>query len=109
MGSRFWPWVRQDLKAGPIGGRRVLTSVWAASAMDDPLADRQRAILKVIFLDAAGHEFADAQRHFLGAGDMPGKYVQALLPYLLIAGIGAWFGIPKRTYGIDARGVGEMP
>ena len=78
-GSRYWPWVSQDVRTGDVAGRQVLASVWAASAADDPLQGGQRAIVKVIFLDADGREFADAQRHFLGNQSAPGAYVQGVV------------------------------
>ena len=106
LGNRFWPWVSQDVQTGPIGGRRVLASVWAASAKDDPLGDRQRAILKVVFLDAAGREFADAQRHFLGAGELPGKYVQASIAVVAPAGaVGVRFQVLLNARGRNAGSV----
>ena len=96
----------QDVPTGPIVGRRLFASVWAASAEDDPLEDRQRAILKVVFLDAAGREFGDAQRHFLGGGELRGKYVQASVGVIAPAGtVGVWFQVLLNARGRNAGSV----
>jgi hypothetical protein len=65
LGDPMWPLVGQDVKTGPIDGRIVAASIWAMQPAEEPLADRQNAIVKITFLDAAGREFASAERHFL--------------------------------------------
>jgi ferric-dicitrate binding protein FerR (iron transport regulator) len=67
-GHRFWPSVRQAVSTGDIAGRLVIASVVARTPGGDPLTDRQAGILKVVFMDAQGREFATASRHFLHAG-----------------------------------------
>jgi ferric-dicitrate binding protein FerR (iron transport regulator) len=77
-GHRFWPQCRQQLQTGDISGRLVFGSVWAASAPDDPLQGAQCAMLKIVFVNAQGHEFAYAMQRFLRAGSTSaGRYVQA--------------------------------
>ena len=65
LGNPMWPLVLQDVKTGPIDGQIVVGSAWAMQPSDDPLVSRQNAIVKIVFLDAAGREFATAERHFL--------------------------------------------
>jgi hypothetical protein len=67
LGDPMWPLVGQDVRTGPIDGRVVAASVWAMQPAEDPLAERQNAIVKITFLDTAGREFASAERHFLRA------------------------------------------
>ena len=64
-GHRFWPGARQTVAVGDIEGRLLVASVVATTPVDDPLQDRQSAILKVAFLDEHGREFANASRHVL--------------------------------------------
>ena len=56
--------------------RRLL---WAMSPPDDPIWERQFAVLKIAFLNAEGREFACSARHFLHQGLPPGVYVPAQL------------------------------
>ena len=42
---------------------------------DDPLSDRQRAVLKIAFLNAEGREFACSTRHYLHTARRTGEYV----------------------------------
>ena len=42
---------------------------------DDPLSDRQNAIVKIVFLDTAGREFAQAERNFLRADATPNRWM----------------------------------
>lgn len=67
LGNPMWPLVWQDVKTGPIAGQVAVASVWAMQPSQDPLTARQNAIVKIMFLDAAGREFASAERHFLRA------------------------------------------
>jgi hypothetical protein len=76
-GHRFWPGVRQRVTTGDIAGRAVVGSVEAMMPANDPLQERQWAILKLAFVDAQGREFASAFRYFLRAADQPGQYVAA--------------------------------
>lgn len=67
-GHRFWPSARQTVRRPEIAGHLVGASVVACSAPDDPLQERQTAILKLVFIDERGREFAQASRHFLTPG-----------------------------------------
>lgn len=67
-GHRFWPSARQFYRQPLSVGQLVSASVRAVSAANDPLQERQSAILKVVFIDEHGREFAQASRHFLFAG-----------------------------------------
>jgi hypothetical protein len=67
-GHRFWPSARQMYRQTLSVGQLVSASVRAVSATNDPLQERQSAILKVVFIDEHGREFAQASRHFLFAG-----------------------------------------
>ena len=75
LGNPMWPLVGQDVKTGPIDGRVVAASIWAMQPAEDPLAERQNAIVKIVFLDTAGHEFARAERHFLRADAPKNQWV----------------------------------
>ena len=72
---RLWPSFRQTVNTGDISGRLVVATVRGASSADDPMCERQSAILKISFLDGGGREFATASRHFLLAGASPGQFV----------------------------------
>ncbi|HSU65711.1 MAG TPA: FecR domain-containing protein [Tepidisphaeraceae bacterium] len=74
-GHRLWPSFRQTVNTGDVSGRLVVAKVVGTSASEDPLCERQSAILKIAFLDAGGREFATASRHFLQAGATPGTPV----------------------------------
>lgn len=67
-GHRFWPSARQTIRQPLTAGQLVSTSVWAMSPTNDPVQERQSAILKLVFIDEHGREFAQASRHFLLAG-----------------------------------------
>jgi hypothetical protein len=76
-GTRFWPLVAQALTTGDIGGRPVMAAVKACQSQDDLLAGHQCAILKLIFVDAQGRQFASAERYFLRAGTGTRGFVEA--------------------------------
>jgi hypothetical protein len=67
-GHRFWPSARQAVRQALGEGQVVSASVRAYGSADDPLQERQSAILKLVFIDDHGREFAQASRHFLFAG-----------------------------------------
>jgi hypothetical protein len=67
-GHRFWPGARQTLRRPLDAGQLVSASVRALSPTGDPLQERQSAVLKLVFIDGHGREFAQASRHFLLAG-----------------------------------------
>lgn len=77
LGNPMWPLVGQDVRTGPVDGRVVAASVWAMQPAEDPLVERQNAIVKITFLDTAGHEFASAERRFLPAEAPANHWVQA--------------------------------
>jgi len=78
-GRKSYPIVKQRVETGDVSGRVVQASVWAMSPADDPLSERQFAVLKIAFLNSAGREFACSARHFLHQGLPPGVYVPAQL------------------------------
>ena len=78
-GRKSYPIVKQRVETGDVSGRVVQASAWAMSPADDPLSERQFAVLKIAFLNSAGREFACSARHFLHQGLPPGVYVPAQL------------------------------
>ncbi|MEY4482570.1 MAG: hypothetical protein RL693_22 [Verrucomicrobiota bacterium] len=76
-GHRFWPQCRQKLATGDISGRLVIGSVYAMHPSSDALKESQSAMLKIVFTNAEGREFAFALRRFLNAGQPTDRYVQA--------------------------------
>jgi len=78
-GRKSYPIVKQRVETGDVSGRVVQASVWAMSPADDPLSERQFAVLKIAFLNSAGREFACSARHFLHQGLPPGVYVPVQL------------------------------
>lgn len=74
--SPFWPLVLQDVPTGDVSGRTVLAAVSLAQASSDPLADRQCAIVKLVFVNEAGREFAKAERHCLRAGSPTDRFIE---------------------------------
>jgi hypothetical protein len=67
-GNRFWPGARQTIHRKVAAGQLVSSSVRAFTPASDPLQERQSAILKLVFIDEHGREFAHASRRFLIAG-----------------------------------------
>lgn len=78
-GNPFWPLVWQQIDTGDIAGKTMMASVRVAQAIDDPLADPQRAFVKFTFIDAAGRQFASAERHFLKHAGPLGEFVEGRL------------------------------
>ena len=70
-----WPQCRQKLATGDIAGRFVLASGWAAP--ETKLLPKQTAVLKIVFVNSEGRDFAFAQRRFLNSRSNPGKFEQA--------------------------------
>jgi hypothetical protein len=54
----------------------VLAAVHASQISSDPLTGKQCAIVKLQFVDAAGRDFAYAERHFLRAGGPMDRFVE---------------------------------
>jgi hypothetical protein len=75
-GNRFWPLIEQHVGTGDISGRLVLAAVRASQSSSDPLTGKQCAIVKLQFVDAAGRDFAYAERHFLRAGGVMDRFVE---------------------------------
>ena len=75
-GRAQWPQCRQKLATGDIAGRLVLGTVWAAPA-DQALRPRQSAMLKIVFVNEQGRDFAFAMRRFLDTESAPGRFEQA--------------------------------
>lgn len=85
-GSRFWPLVAQPVATGDIAGRPVMASVKVCQKQDDPLTGSQCAIVKLVFLDASGRYFAQAERYFLRAGSTVGTFVEGDIAAVAPAG-----------------------
>lgn len=83
---RPFPMARQTLKTGGIGGRTVVAATRAVSPEEEPLHHRQHAVLKLSFLNAHGHEFACAFRHFLKTQRATGRSEQVRLAVIAPAG-----------------------
>jgi len=84
--GKHYPLVKQRVETGEIAGKVVQASVWAMSPADDPISERQFAVLKIAFLDSEGREFACSTRHFLHEGLPRGLYVSAQLAAQVPAG-----------------------
>jgi hypothetical protein len=89
LGNPMWPLVWQDVKTGPIAGQVAVAAVWAMQPSQDPLTARQNAIVKIMFLDAAGREFARAERHFLRAETPKNRWVRGQIAALAPPGTAA--------------------
>lgn len=76
-GSANWPQCRQKIKTGDIAGKLVVASVWAATPARDPLRARQVAMLKIVFVNEEGRDFAFAIRRFVNPGSESDHYEQA--------------------------------
>lgn len=74
--SPFWPILLQDVATGDIAGRAVMAAVKVAQTASDPLSGRQCAIVKLVFVDRAGREFARAERHFLREGSPVDQFMK---------------------------------
>jgi hypothetical protein len=85
----FWPVVFQEVPTGDIAGRLAMASVKVAQTASDPLTDRQCAIVKLVFVDRAGREFAKAERHFLREGSPVDRFVEAGIAAIAPAGTAA--------------------
>jgi len=85
-GSRLWPLLWQDVPTGAIAGHAVVAAVQALQPDEDPLRGLQNAIIKVVFLDAAGREFARAERHFLRSSAPRGQWIRGQIAAIAPAG-----------------------
>jgi hypothetical protein len=85
-GNRFWPLVAQHVETGDIAGRAVMAAVRVCQSPEDPLAGHQSAILKLMFVDERGTQFASAERYFLRSGSPLGAFVDASIAALAPAG-----------------------
>lgn len=85
-GSRFWPLIAQPVATGDIAGQPVMAAVRVAQKQDDPLTGNQCAIVKLVFVDAAGRAFAQAERYFLRAGSRVGEFVEGEIAALAPVG-----------------------
>jgi len=85
-GQRFWPQCLQEVRAGDISGRLVVGSAWAMHSSQDPLRDAQCAMLKIVFLNAEGREFAFAVHRFLYPEEPTSHFVQAQVAAFAPAG-----------------------
>ncbi len=85
-GFASFPLCRQRVRAGDLGGKLIVASVWAATPADDPLSPGQFAGLKVAFLDAHGREFGFVKQHLLTSRPVPDRFEQARLAAVAPAG-----------------------
>ncbi len=85
-GNPLWPLIWQDVPAGDIAGRVVVASARAMQPDDDPLRGLQNAIIKMMFLDEAGHEFARAERHFLRSSAPRDQWIRGQIAAIAPAG-----------------------
>lgn len=75
-GRAPWPQCRQKIATGDIAGRLVVGTVWAAPG-DEALRPRQSAMLKIVFVNEKGRDFAFAMRRFLDPKSVPHRFEQA--------------------------------
>lgn len=85
-GNPLWPLLWQDVPAREIAGRAVVASIRAMQPDDDPLSGLQNAIIKMMFLDEAGREFARAERHFLRSSAPRGQWIHGQIAAVAPAG-----------------------
>lgn len=85
-GSHLWPLLWQEVPTGDIAGKVVVASVCALQPAADPLQGNQNAIVKVVFLDAEGRQFAQAERHFLRSSAPRDRWVRGQIAALAPAG-----------------------
>jgi hypothetical protein len=78
-GYANWPQCRQKIATGDIAGKLVVASVWASTPAQDPLRPRQVAMLKIVFVNEEGRDFAFAMRRFLSPKSEPDRFEQAQL------------------------------
>jgi hypothetical protein len=76
-GYANWPQCRQKIDTGDIAGKHVVASVWAATPARDPLRARQVAMLKIVFVNGEGRDFAFAMRRFVNPKSEPDHFEQA--------------------------------
>ena len=75
-GQAHWPQCRQKIATGDIAGRLVVGTVWAAPS-GGALRSKQSAVLKIVFVNDKGRDFAFAMRRFLDAKSSPDRFEQA--------------------------------
>ncbi|CAN5877640.1 hypothetical protein BH11VER1_BH11VER1_20340 [soil metagenome] len=80
--GKNYPIVKQRVETGEVSGRIVQASAWAMSPPNDPMSERQFAVIKITFLNADGREFACSSRHFLHGGVPAHEYVYVHLAAL---------------------------
>lgn len=73
LGHRFWPQCRQEVSTGDISGRVVVATVWAAP---NALQNRQCAMVKLVFVNSSGREFAFALRRAFPDGADEARFSQ---------------------------------
>jgi ferric-dicitrate binding protein FerR (iron transport regulator) len=76
-GYANWPQCRQKINTGDIAGKLVVASVWAATPARDPLRARQVAMLKIVFVNGEGRDFAFAMRRFVNPKSEPDHFERA--------------------------------
>lgn len=76
-GRLSWPLVLQHIATGDISGQTVMATVKATQLSSDRLTGHQCAIVKIVFVNRDGREFAKAERHFLRAGSVTDRFVDA--------------------------------
>jgi hypothetical protein len=105
-GSPFWPLVWQQIDTGDIAGKTMLASVRLAQSIGDPLTDPQRAIVKLMFIDAAGRQFASAERLFQSHADPTGQFVEGRLAAKAPAGtVAVRFQVLLAAAGLESGSI----
>jgi hypothetical protein len=102
-GNRLWPVLWQRVPTADLADRVVLASVRALQPSDAPLAGQQNAIVKVVFEDAEGREFAQAERHFLRAAAPRGRWIRGQVAAIAPRGTAAvCFQVLLNARGLEA-------
>jgi hypothetical protein len=102
----FWPLVWQQIETGDIAAKTLLASVRVAHLADDPLRDPQRAFVKLFFIDAAGLQFASAERRCLSHTGPTGQFVEGRLAAKAPAGTAAVrFQVLLAAAGLETGGI----
>lgn len=102
-GNRLWPILWQRVPTADLADRVVLASVWAMQPSTAPLTGQQNAIVKMVFEDAAGREFARAERHFLRAAAPRGQWIRGQVAAIAPRGTAAvCFQVLLNARGLEA-------
>jgi hypothetical protein len=102
----FWPLVWQQIDTGDIAGKTLLASVRVAQLAGDPLSDPQSVFVKLFFIDAAGRQFASAERRCLSHTGPTGQFVEVRLAAKAPAGTAiVWFQVLLAAAGLETGSI----